>query len=210
MSWLSFDDGYTDRLVWDGVPYEARWLHHCILQRCSATRRYDGRLPRTVALRCSDVPDPEQSLKDLVEAGLLVDQGAVVEAVLMAEVLPAEHLRPEHLAPRSAKKQAEYRRRKCERGEHSKDCPPGTCPVKRARDDEERSPGEIPVGRPPGDGVTDSVTGNAGSGRVGSDREERTNSSEELPGDEDELDSAGQCGQPNCCGQSPCIWLAGG
>ena len=146
MSWLSFDDGYTDRLVWDGVPYEARWLHHCILQRCSATRRYDGRLPRTVALRCSDVPDPEQSLKDLVEAGLLVDQGAVVEAVLMAEVLPAEHLRPEHLAPRSAKKQAEYRRRevrarRAQQGLPARDVPGQACQGRR---------GAVPWGDPRG------------------------------------------------------------
>lgn len=152
MAWLSFDDGYTDQPVWDGLPYDTRWHYHAFIQKCCATRRYDGLLRLTAALRCSDVPDPERCLKELIEAGLLADHGAEVEAVHIEDFLPPPHLRPEQEAPRKRRNQAEYRRRKCERGEHDRHCPADTCPARQ-----ERVTGN-PRGNPAGD---------PGSGRVG-------------------------------------------
>ena len=156
MTWLSFSDDYTGRPVWDGVPYEARWLHHCIVERAAATGRYDGILPRSLALRCSDVPDPEQSLKDLVKVSLIIDWGSEVEAVEIEGFLPPERSRPENLLPRKRANTAEYRRKKCARGDHDRHCPSATCPAKMAVHNLAAN-----------EAVTGRVTGNPGSGRVG-------------------------------------------
>jgi hypothetical protein len=138
MAWLSFDDRYTHERVWDDLPYDTRWLYHAIVETCCAERRYDGRLRWAAMLRCSDVPEPDRSAKELIKAGLLADHGEQIEVIDIDSYLPPEGQRPEHLLARKRANQAAYRRRKCERGEHSKDCPPDTCPVK-ARQAEERA-----------------------------------------------------------------------
>ena len=145
MTWVSFDDGYTRERVWDGIPYDTRWHFHAIVELCCATRRYDGRLRWPDALRCSDVPDPARSVKELVTAGLLLDLGAAVEVENIDDFLPPEGQRAENLLARKRKNQAAYRRRKCERGEHDRHCPAATCPAR----------------------VASRVTGNPGSGRDG-------------------------------------------
>jgi hypothetical protein len=129
MTWLSFDDAYTEQAVWDGLPYDTRWHYHSVVEKCCATRRYSGRLPWPIAVRCSDVPDPERSIKELIAVGLLADLGAEIEAVYIDDFLPPAGQRPETLGPRKRKNQAEYRRRKCERGEHDRHCP-RSCPVR--------------------------------------------------------------------------------
>jgi hypothetical protein len=147
MAWASFDDQYTRQPVWDDLPYDTRWHFHAIVEACCAQRRYDGVLRWAAVARCSDVPDPERCTKELIEAGLLADLGAEVQVLDIDAFLPPRGERKEHLLPRKRVNQADYRQRKCEKGEHSKDCPPSTCPVKLARR------------------VTGGVTGNAGSGR---------------------------------------------
>ena len=131
MNWLSFDDGYTRQPVWDDLPYDTRWHFHAIVEKCCAERRYGGRLRWDAALRCSDVPGPERSVKELIEAGLLADRGSEVEVLDIDAFLPPPWLRDEELLPRKRANQREYRRRKCERGEHDRHCPP-TCPVRVA------------------------------------------------------------------------------
>ena len=120
MGWLSFDDGYTEESVWDGVPYDTRWQYHAFVEKCCATRRYNGRLSWAMAHRCSDVPEPERCLKELLEMGLLADLGAEVEAVFIDDFLPPAGQRTEVLGPRKRGNQREHRRRKCERGEHDR------------------------------------------------------------------------------------------
>jgi hypothetical protein len=158
VTWLSFDDGYTRERVWDDVPHDTRWHFHAIVELCCASRRYDGRLRWTDALRCSDVPDPVRSVKELVTAGLLLDLGAMVEVENIDDFLPPEGQRAGNLLARKRRNQAAYRRRKCERGEHSKDCPKD-CPVKVQRAAE---------------CVTARVAGNAGTGRDGPGRSPKT------------------------------------
>jgi hypothetical protein len=148
MAWLSFDDRYTQQRVWDDLPYDTRWHFHAIVEKCCAERRYDGRLRWSAALRCSDVPDPGRAVKELVDAGLLRDLGDQIEVGQIEVFLPPEGQRPENLLPRKRKNQQDYRRRKCQRGEHDQHCPKD-CPAR----------------------VTARVTGNPGSGRVGSGRE---------------------------------------
>jgi hypothetical protein len=146
MTWLSFDDGYTRERVWDDIPHDTRWHFHAIVELCCATRRYNGRLRWADALRCSDAPDPARSVKELMTAGLLLDLGAEVEVENIDDFLPPKGQRAENLLARKRKNQAEYRRRKCERGEHDRHCPAATCPAR----------------------VANRVTGNPGSGRDGS------------------------------------------
>lgn len=159
MTWLSFDDRYTHQRVWDDLPYDTRWLFHAIVEECCVTRRYDGRLRWAAALRCSDVPDPDRSVKDLIRAGLLADLGAEVQVLDIETFLPPDGQRPENLLPRKRVNQSAYRKRKCERGEHDRHCPPG-CPARPAPPEQARSRGAT-AGR---------VTGNPGSGREGSIR----------------------------------------
>ena len=164
MSWLSFDDGYTRQRVWDGMPYEARWHYHAVVERCCDTRRYDGVLPWPLALRCSDVPEPMDAVKVLIAAGLLADRGSDIVVLDIDHFLPPESERPENKLPRKRANTAESRRRKCERGDHDRHCPSKTCPVKlEAREQRESA----------------WVTGYPGSGRVGTGREVPRN---EVPG----------------------------
>jgi hypothetical protein len=86
-------------------------------------------------------------MKELMTAGLLNDLGTVVEVENIDDFLPPEGQRAENLLAGKRKNQAAYRRRKCEDGQHSKDCPKD-CPVKVQR-------------------VAARVAGNAGSGRDG-------------------------------------------
>jgi len=148
MTWLSFDDGYTREAVWDDVPWDTRWHFHAMVEACCASRRYDGRLRRADARRCSDVPDPDRSVRELIACRLVIDHGDVVEIESIDNFLPPAGERAENLLARKRKNQAAYRRRKCERGDHDRHCPAATCPERAAR-------------------VSERVTGNPGTGRVG-------------------------------------------
>jgi hypothetical protein len=141
VTWLSFDDDYTDEAVWDGMPYDTRWHYHAFVQKCCSQRRYSGRLPHTVAERCSDVPDPGRCLRELIKAGLLWDHGDEIEAVFIDDFLPPPGQREEQLRPRKRRNQREYRQRKCDRGEHDRHCP-RDCPVRVTG---------YPAGHPAGD-----------------------------------------------------------
>jgi hypothetical protein len=68
-------------------------------------------------------------MKELLTAGLLNDLGTVVEVENIDDFLPPGGQRAENLLAGKRKNQAAYRRRKCEDGQHSKDCPKD-CPVK--------------------------------------------------------------------------------
>ncbi len=135
MTWASFDDGFFREAVWDGVPYDVRWHYCCMVAECCAGRRWDGRMPRDRALRCSDVPTPDEAIKRLAGLGLVQDDVVAVQIVYIEQHIPPEGVRPDHLLPRKRANQRALRLRWCSEGKHSKDCPPGTCPVKRAKRD---------------------------------------------------------------------------
>jgi hypothetical protein len=160
VTWLSFDDGYTQQRVWEDIPFDTRWHFHALVEKCGATRRYDGRLRWTDALRVSDVPDPQRSMKELIAAGLVIDHGTEVEIEPIDDFLPPEGERADRLLPRKRRNQAAYRKRNCAAGRHSKDCPPDSCPVKLQKALDAANAGVA-------DGVTARVTGNAGTGRGG-------------------------------------------
>lgn len=152
-TWVSFDGGYTREKVWDEVPYSARWHYHAMVEECVNGRRWDGVLPRAKALRCSDVPEPDADLAALVTAVLVTDDGPTVRIIYIDQHIPPEGQRAENLLPRKKANQQEYRRRKCERGEHDRHCPKG-CPARTIRGG---SPDGLPV--TPGSGI------GSGSGR---------------------------------------------
>ena len=160
MSWTRLDDGWTDRPILEQLPYEVRWHYLALVQFCSRTGRYDGLVRAADARRCSDVPDPITANDTLVNVGLLhVAEDGTFRLPLIDEHIPPPHLREENARPRSAASTAAWRRRKCERGDHSKDCPRGTCPVKLVRS----------AGRDDGSSVSviASVTSHVGTGRDG-------------------------------------------
>jgi hypothetical protein len=165
VTWLSFDDSYTRQKVWEGISYEARWLYHAVVEFCATTRRYDGRLRWADVLRCSDVPEPEDRAKELIQAQLLADLGADVVVPDIESFLPPAGMRAENLLPRKRANQAAWRKAKCEQGEHSRDCPASTCPAKirRRLEREQAAAGERVTGN-----ETGNVAGNAGTGRDGS------------------------------------------
>lgn len=151
MTWVSFDDSYTEQAVWDGLTHDVRWHYHALVELACRLGLWDGRIPASRAARASDVPNPPAAVAALVAVGLLAVEpdGTVVIAEIDHHV-PPEGQRPDKLLPRKRRNQREYRRRQCEAGNHSKDCPTGTCPAR---------------GR-----VTERVTGNAGTGRDGTGR----------------------------------------
>ena len=129
MSWTRFDDRYTSARLWTEVSYEARWHYHALVELCCATDRYDGLLPLRMAERASDVSDPRRCHDELERVGL-VEVTDLVRITTIGGHVPPEGQRPENLLPRKRKNTADWRRRRCEAGQHSKDCPKKTCPVK--------------------------------------------------------------------------------
>lgn len=124
MTWLRYSDDHRRDPVWDGMPYDARWHYDCLVEACA--QRHDGRIPMRTALRCSDVDDPDQCVKDLVAAGLLAVDGDVV-VVLRADFhVPS----PGVLETAAQAKLRQRRRRAHARGDHSQ-CRPEFCPESR-------------------------------------------------------------------------------
>jgi len=70
MTWLRYGSEHTRDRRWEGVSYEARWHYHAILAECADSERFDCQIPMMLALRASDVPDPEAAIDSLVTAGI--------------------------------------------------------------------------------------------------------------------------------------------
>ena len=178
MSWLRYSDDWTQDRAWDGVSYEARWHLKALIEACSQSRRWDGVVPITRALRVSDVPDPEACLKELNAAGFIcvtgnevgnetghapdcvTDHTSGVAIPNIEDHVPTEANRDENLLPRKRANQAAWRARKCAAGDHSRDCPADTCELKLAKKAARAAKAES-------ERVAERVTGNAGTGRDG-------------------------------------------
>jgi hypothetical protein len=80
-----------------------------------------------LALRSSDVPDPDKCHAELESVGLIVIAADIVELICIGHHIPPPGDRPDVLLPRKRENVREYRRRKCKRGEHDRHCPPD-CP----------------------------------------------------------------------------------
>lgn len=205
MAWLRYSDDYTGDKVWDGVSYEARWYFKALVEACSQSRRWDGSLPLVKALRTSDVPDTEDCLRELRTAGLVcvtvcdtghanltqdhaqtwtehieacaTEHEAGVAIPTIEDHIPPAGSRDENLLPRKKANTAAWRARKCAGGEHTKDCPSATCPVKLQRKAAREA--EAKAGQRASE--TERVTGHAGTGQDGTGRETLTNSHSDSP-----------------------------
>lgn len=150
MAWLRYSDDFTKDRSWDGVSFEARWHYLALLEECSQGRYWNGALPVTRAVRCSDTSDPEKCIDELVRAGRLRREAETIHVLDAEDHVPPEGQRDENLLPRKRSNVKAYRFRQCQQGNHSKDCPRATCPEKKP--------------------VTERVTGNAGTGRDGTEK----------------------------------------
>lgn len=152
MSWTRLDDGFTDRPILGGLPYDVRWHYLALIQFCSRTSRYDGTMRPADARRCSDVPDPEAAVQALVDVGLVTRNGDTVRVNLIDEHIPPPSVRD---ASEKAKLRMQ-RHRKHKNGDHS-ECLSENC-------------NQALVG-PPEVSVTSSVTRNTGTGQDRTGRE---------------------------------------
>lgn len=126
MTWTRLDDGFTDRPVFDQIPYEARWHYLALVQFCSRTSRYDGKIRAADARRCSDLDDPPTAMAILAAAGLIeVDTDGTVTLPQIAEHVPPPSLRDEN---RKERRRTEKRRSRLHlSGDHT-ECLPERCP----------------------------------------------------------------------------------
>lgn len=134
MSWLRIDDALPNAANWDGVPHEARWMFLAMVADASRSERWDGVMSLNAALGIGllvGVDDGKAALGHLAAHGWLsVGDDTVTIFDCEFNYMPPPHLRDNTRKAQGRKNQQAYRARKCEAGEHSKDCPAG-CP-KRA------------------------------------------------------------------------------
>lgn len=124
MSWTRLDDGWTDRPVLAGLPYDVRWHYLALVQFCSRTSRYDGLVRGADARRCSDVIDPAGALQTLVDHGLLVLEEDGYRVVQIDEHVLPPHLRDEQ---RKASQRERKRRERAHRTGNHAYCQPDRC-----------------------------------------------------------------------------------
>lgn len=124
MSWTRLDDGWTDRPVFDHLPFDTRWHYLALVQFCSRTGRHTGIIRKADARRCSDVPDPAGSIVLLSTAGLVTVRDDDVVLPHIDEHMPPPHLRD---GTRKAQQREDTRRFRAHKsGDHSL-CRPGRC-----------------------------------------------------------------------------------
>lgn len=125
MTWTRLDDGWTDRPVFDEVSYDARWHYLALIQWCSRTSRYDGRIRAADARRCSDLPDPASALGELAAAGLVeVAADGAVTLPRIEEHIPPPSMRDE---TRKERQRAEKRRSRLHAKGNHVECLPESC-----------------------------------------------------------------------------------
>jgi hypothetical protein len=93
MTWTKHDDLFTEQPHWDHVSYPARWHYLALVQACSRSQRWDGRLPLTVARRASDVPDPDRCHQELESVGLVALEPGVVVVIHIDDYIPPPYIR---------------------------------------------------------------------------------------------------------------------
>lgn len=128
MTWNRYGSEFTRDRRWDGVPYEARWHYLAVVAECADSERHDCRLPLTLALRASDVPDPAGCHEALVAAGFAEIDGAEF-VIIDGEIkhMPPPSLRDRYRKAKQRERQDRHRKKKCADGNHDQHCPSG-CP----------------------------------------------------------------------------------
>lgn len=128
MTWGRYDDGWTDRPIWQNVDHASRWHLVCLVQFCCRTERWDGRIPLATARRLSDVDDPDLALDMLVAAKLIKVRKDTLTVVEIESHIPPEYLRSADRKKRQNERQKASRERTARHndGDHST-CLPDRC-----------------------------------------------------------------------------------
>jgi hypothetical protein len=176
MSWTRLDDGWTDRPIFEQLPYDVRWHYLALVQFCSRTSRYDGIVRAADARRCSDVPDPAAATTALVNAGLLVAYEDGFRLPLIDEHTPPPHLRDE---TRKAGQKARKRRERLHKSGNHSDCLAEHCSY-----------------------VTGDVTRDTGTGQDRTGRDRKSSAEEDVLRDDEPCDwCGGPSAQCDCLGR---------
>lgn len=122
MSWTRLDDGWTDSTDFADLDHATRWHYLAMIQFCSRTAKYDGRMRHGEALRCSDVDDPNGAISALAAEGLIEVEGKHVRVVHIEEHVPSPAKREETERAKVRKQ----RSRRHQAGDHST-CLPAHC-----------------------------------------------------------------------------------
>ena len=133
MSWSRFDDNWSDKMRARGLSFQTRVHYMTLIQYCSRTNLFDGRIPLRDAQRLSDVDDPDACLAELTEQSLVTIRDAVVTLVEIAEHVPPPYLRDEErkAAQRERKATQRERAKRHAAGDHGLCLPGSECLVTR-------------------------------------------------------------------------------
>lgn len=115
MSWTRLDDLWTDSSFFDDLSFPDRWHYLAMIQFCSRTGKFDGRIRLVDAKRCSDHPDPTQALSNLESAELVQGMGSTVRVLKIEDHIPPPSVRNKQEDDRKRKQ----RQRKHKEGDHS-------------------------------------------------------------------------------------------
>lgn len=74
MTWIKLEDSFVDHPKVADAGHHAGWLYVCGLCYCSR-HLTDGRIPKSVVPRLTDLPKPVLAARRLVEVGLWLDYG---------------------------------------------------------------------------------------------------------------------------------------
>lgn len=163
MTWTRLDDSWTDDPRLAQVSFDVRWHYLAMIQMCSRTKRYDGKLRLVDALRASDVPDPSRAINALVGLGLATRTDPEVALLEIDDHVPSESVRNN-----SARTRERMRRsRQHQSGDHS-ECYTDHC--KHAPEANGPAPKRGKAARGDTPSVTAAVTRNPGTGQDGPGR----------------------------------------
>lgn len=117
MSWTRVDDLWCERRELAAINFADRWHYLSMIQFCSRADLRDGVMRGVDARRCSDHPDPNRALAELVKVGLIVSN---IEADTYTVVEVDSHLPSEASRKKTADAAArQKRKRKHDAGDHS-------------------------------------------------------------------------------------------
>lgn len=127
MSWVRYDDGFTGRPTWDGVSYEARWHYLALVEICCRQERFEGRVPRGLAERVSDVPDPAACIDELAATKWITVWPDEVVLPFIDEHIPPMSVRLNAERSKERMRRMRERKRLCRMGDHQLCDDPAKC-----------------------------------------------------------------------------------
>jgi hypothetical protein len=123
MSWTKLDDLWTENQALADLSFAVRWHYLAMIQFCSRAELYNGVMRQVDARRCSDHPDPDEAVRQLINAGFLERMGDKIRLLRIEDHVPDSSIRKKTEQAKLRKR----RERAHKAGDHSM-CTPGHCP----------------------------------------------------------------------------------